>query len=121
MAEKQSAFLTVKYKLHNSSQHRRTMRRAHLVYDKILKAVRSDVEAIVGMDERKERYEGYRLLQHRLQALARPLPLGNGPKQDIIFDAMAQAESYVELKRADNNTQSPIVGNLTDLRSRDVH
>ena len=106
MTEKQSAFLTVKYKLHNSSQRRR----AHLGYDKILKAVRSDVEAIAGMDERKERYEGYRLSQHRLQALARPLPLGNGPKQDIIFDAMAQAESYVELKRADNNTQSPLGG-----------
>ena len=115
MAEKQSAFLTVKYKLHNSSQRRRAMlldamRRAHLGYDKILKAVRSDVEAIVGMDERKERYEGYRLLQHRLQALARPLPLGNVPKQDIIFDPMAQAESCVELKRADNNTQSPLGG-----------
>ena len=61
MVEKQSAFLTVKYKLHNPSQRRRAMlldamRRAHLGYDKILKAVRPDVDAIAGMDDRKARF-----------------------------------------------------------------
>lgn len=112
MTETQSAFLTVKYKLHNPSRRRcalllDAMRRAHLGYDKILKAVRPDVEAIAAMKERKERLEGYKGLQKKLQALARPLPLGNGPKQAIQADALAQAESYVELKRADKNTSYP--------------
>lgn len=104
MPETQDAFLTAKFKLHNPSRRRRAMlldamRRAHLGYDKILKAAQADVEAIAAMRERKDRDEGYRQLQRRLQALAKPLPLGAGPKQAIIADAMAQAESYVELKR----------------------
>ncbi len=117
MVETQSAFLTVKFKLHNPSQRRRAMlldamRRAHLGYDKILKAIRSDVEAIAGMEERKDRFEGYRQLQRRLQTLTKPLPLGNGPKQAIIADALAQAESYVELKRDDDNTSYPTTPHL---------
>jgi putative transposase len=117
MPDMQSAFLTVKFKLHNPSQRRRAMlldamRRAHLGYDKILKLVRPDVETIAGMEERKDRNEGYKHLQRRLQDLAKPLPLGNGPKQAIIADALAQAESYVELKRADDNTSYPTTPRL---------
>ena len=46
------AFLTAKYKFHNPSQRRRAllldaMRRAHLGYDKLLKVVRPDIEALV--------------------------------------------------------------------------
>lgn len=84
-----SAFLTVKYKLHNPSQRRRSllldaMRRAHLGYDKLLKTVREDVEAIVGVNARQERFDAEKRLARKLQELARPLPLGNGPKQAII-------------------------------------
>ena len=48
MNDMQFSFLTVKYKLHNPSKRRRAllldaMRRAHMVYDKLLKAVRPDV------------------------------------------------------------------------------
>ena len=117
MVETQSAFLTVKFKLHNPSQRRRAMlvdamRRAHLGYDKIPKAIRSDVDAIVAMEERKNRFEGYRQLQRRLLDLTKPLPLGAGPKQAIIADALAQAESYVELKRDYNNTPYPTTPRL---------
>jgi IS605 OrfB family transposase len=53
-----------------------------------------------------------RKLQRKLQDLARPLPLGAGPKQSIIFDAMAQAESYLELKKANPNTSYPVTPRL---------
>jgi len=108
----QKAFLTVKYKLHNPSQRRRAllldaMRRAHLGYDKLLKVIRPDVEALVrqiqgaeaaldveGIDgatrtemrkaHRQERWDAEKKLTQKLQAIARPLPLGGGPKQAII-------------------------------------
>ncbi len=117
MPEVQSAFLTVKYKLHNPSQRRRAllldaMRRAHLGYDKILKAVRSDVEAIAGIEVRKDRWEAEKTLVKKSQDLAKPLPIGAGPKQAIIADAVAQAASYVELKRADDNTSYPTTPRL---------
>lgn len=113
MTDLQSAFLTAKFKLHNPSQRRRAllldaMRRAHLGYDKLLKKIRPDVEAMVGITERKDFWEAERNLQKKLQALAKPLPLGNGPKQAIIADALAQAASFIELKRADENTSYPI-------------
>ena len=59
MPKTQSAFLTIKFKLHNPSQRRRAvlldaMRRAHLGYDKILQWVRPGVEEIAGMEERNE-------------------------------------------------------------------
>lgn len=113
MAKTQKAFLTVKYKLHNPSARRRAMlldamRRAHLGYDKILKAVQPELEALAAAKQpRKQDIEAYRLLARRLRELARPLPLGNGPKQAIVTDALAQAESFVELKRADKNTSYP--------------
>ena len=117
MTATQKAFLTVKYKLHNPSQRRRAMlldamRRAHLGYDKLLRVCRPDIEAIADIEDRKLRNEAYRVLAKKLQAIARPLPLGNGPKQAIIADALAQAESYVELKRADENTSYPTVARL---------
>ena len=117
MVDTQKAFLTVKYKLHKPSQRRRAMlldamRRAHLGYDKLLRLCREDIEAIAEIGERKLRNEAYRELAKKLQAIARPLPLGNGPKQAIIFDALAQAESFVELKREDENTSYPTVARL---------
>tara|TARA_R110000823_G_scaffold119796_7_gene244041 strand:- start:3732 stop:5252 length:1521 start_codon:yes stop_codon:yes gene_type:complete len=117
MDDIQFSFLTVKYKLHNPSKRRcalllDAMRRAHLGYDKLLKAVRPDVEAIVEMEGGKERYEGYRQLKRKLSSIARPLPLGNGPKQAIIADALAQAKSYVELKGDDENTSYPTTPRL---------
>ncbi len=134
------AFLTVKYKIHNPSQRRRAllldaMRRAHLGYDKLLKAVRSDVEALVqlvrdgeaeirdsGLDRagavelrkrhRQARWDAEKRLQRKLQAIARPLPLGAGPKQAIIADAAAQTQSYIELKLADDRTSYPTTPRL---------
>ena len=88
------------------------MRRAHLGYDKLLRVCRPDIEAIAEIKERKLRNEAYRELAKKLQAVVRPLPIGNGPKQAIIADALAQAESYVELKRADENTSYPTVARL---------
>ena len=46
-------FLTVKFKLHNPSQRRKAllldaMKRTHLGYDKLLKAVEPDVRATIG-------------------------------------------------------------------------
>ena len=80
------------------------MRRAHLGYDKLLRVCRPDIEAIAEIEERKLRNEVYKELRKSLAAVVRPLPIGNGPKQAIMADALAQAESYVELKRADENT-----------------
>jgi len=88
------------------------MRRAHLGYDKLLRLCREDIEAIAEIGERKLRNEAYRELAKKLRVIARPLPLGNGPKQAIIFDALAQAESFVELKREDENTSYPTVARL---------
>jgi len=117
MSDVVTSFLTVKYKLHNPSKRRRAMlldamRRAHLGYDKLLKRVREDVEAIVDITERQERTDAEKELTKKLQALAKPLPLGNGPKQAIIADALAQSKSYVELKKADPNTSYPTTPRL---------
>ena len=117
MPDTVSSFLTVKYKLHNPSRRRRAlmldaMRRAHLGYDKLLKAVREDIEAMVSIKERPERWDAIKVLAKKLQAIAKPLPLGNGPKQAIIADALAQAESYIELKKADENTSYPTTPRL---------
>jgi len=117
MVDTVSTFLTVKYKLYNPSQRRRAMlldamRRAHLGYDKLLRTVRADVEAIVDMEEKQERWDAMKALTQQLQAIAKPLPLGAGPKQAIIADALAQAESYIELKKADPNTSYPTTPKL---------
>jgi len=117
MSDIQPAFLTVKYKLHNPSRRKRAllldaMRRAHLGYDKILKAIKPDVENIVTIMDREERWEANKKLQQRLQEMAKPLPLGAGPKQAIIFVARSQAESYAALKKADPNTSYPTTPRL---------
>ena len=88
------------------------MRRAHLGYDKLLKAVREDVEAMVPIKERREHWDAMKVLTQKLQAIAKPLPLGTGPNQAIIADALAQAESYIELKKADENTSYPTTPRL---------
>jgi hypothetical protein len=43
------------------------MRRAHLGYDKILRARRQDIEAISHVEERKLRNKKYRVLAEKLQ------------------------------------------------------
>ena len=112
-------FLTVKFKLHNPSQRRKAllldaMKRTHLAYDKLLKAIESDVRATIGppklftkikkvqegseegrkeatADLKKEIQNGMlkgrslypelNRIRVKLQDLAKPLPLGNGPKK----------------------------------------
>lgn len=116
-APAQSVFLTAKLKFHNPSQRRvalllDAMRRAHLGYDKLLRTVKDDVEKLVSITEKAAYRKGIKDLTLRLQALARPLPLGNGPKQAIIADALAQAESYIELKRGNSETSYPTVSRL---------
>jgi hypothetical protein len=117
MAELLKSFLTVKYKLHNPSQRRRamlldTMRRAHLGYDKLLRVCQTDIEELAGIKELKLRNDAYKTLTKKLQDLAKPLPLGNGPKQAIQADVLAQAESYRQLKLEDGNTGYPSVARL---------
>ena len=55
MVDTQASFLTVKYKLHSLSMRWRALllnakKRAHLAYDKTLKSVWLDVEAIGGVN-----------------------------------------------------------------------
>jgi hypothetical protein len=54
-----------------------------------------------GIKELKLRNEAYKTLTKKLQDLAKPLPLGAGPKQAIQADVLAQAESYRQLKLED--------------------
>lgn len=99
-------FLTVKFKLHNPSQRKRVvmdyaMRQAHLAFDKVLRTVRDDVEAIVAISDKKERKTLRSALTKRMQDIMRPLPMGSGPKQAVIVDAGAQIDSYIALRDAD--------------------
>lgn len=71
------------------------------------------MEEIARIETAKERNAAYgRLTKKKLRPLAKPLPLGNGPKQAIVADALAQAKSYVELKRDNPDTSYPTTPKL---------
>ena len=116
--ETQTAFLTTQFKIHNPSKRRcamllDAMRRSHLGYDKLLRAVQDDVVKMVSMESKRE---ALKVLTKKLRKLARPLPLGAGPKQSIQFDARSQIESYLALKKTDPNTSYPTTGQLNATR-----
>lgn len=111
-----STYKTVKFKIHNPSQHKRamlmdSMKRAHLGYSKIIAAIESDVRALIGLSK-KERKPRLSEITRKCAEIARPLPIPISAKNALQIESMAQVDSFLELITSDENTAYPTCGRL---------
>jgi len=96
-----NVYKTALFKLHNPSQRRRamlldSMRRAEHAYWKVLRLIEAEVKTMVGL-KKKEKRPLLNQLKKTVDDLLTPLPLSQAAKNGVRFDAVAQADSYLEL------------------------
>lgn len=104
-------YLTTKLQLRDLSQRKRAllldaMRRAHLAFDKLMRKFQPEAEEIAALPK-SERRRALIDLRKPMSSYVKPMPLGNGPKQAIVKDALSQIESFAALKDYDAATTYP--------------
>jgi IS605 OrfB family transposase len=113
-----TAYLTAKFKLHNPSKRRRAMIdhalvSAHLAFDKLLRKVRPDVEALEQITDPAEAKRAHGELGFRLQRMATKIrALGNAAKASVTQDVSEQIDSYLALCKSNPATSYPKAARL---------